>query len=143
MKEFVDRSLVNREMKARRYLESISSAAEQKYFFEDGFPNPNIHKDAAAALEVFDAIRAERDSLLLDKERLDWVQNHFGNLLNDDGGRWAFSDCGSQPIPEEEGFLEPVIISSFVLPKEWKKSVRDAIDSARENSIAMDIDSGI
>lgn len=68
-----------------------------------------------------------------DSRRLDWLQANPGcNLISDDGERWAVSTTGFQPVPEDGGFTEDAVISSMVMPGEWRIGVRAAIDAAIE-----------
>lgn len=65
-----------------------------------------------------------------DAERIAWFADNEGcNLISDDGGKWAVSTGGFQPVPEDGGFTESVVITSFVEPEEWMPSVRGAIDA--------------
>ncbi len=70
---------------------------------------------------------------MTDTERIDWIQNHICiNLINDDDGNFAMTSGGFQPMPQGEGkgFSETVTISHIIEPKEWKPTVREAIDYA-------------
>ena len=64
-----------------------------------------------------------------DTERIDWLSDHNGfNLISDDGGRWAISTIGSQPVPE--GKPKAMTIVSYVEAIEWRESIREAVDYA-------------
>lgn len=66
-----------------------------------------------------------------DAARLDWLESQSGvNLVSDDGERWAVSDMGVQPVPQEGGFKDTVWITAGVMPSEWHTSIRAAIDAA-------------
>lgn len=58
-------------------------------------------------------------------ERLE--QEEGVNLISDDGGMWAVSGSGAQPVPEEGGFKETVSIGSIVEPHEWKPTILEAL----------------
>ena len=51
------------------------------------------------------------------------------NLISDDGGRWAVSGDGMQPVPEEGGFTETVHIVSLVDAEDWRPSIREALEA--------------
>lgn len=64
-----------------------------------------------------------------DTELLDAFGEMEGcNLISDDGGRWAVSTSGFQPMPLSGGFTESVHIVSFVDPHEWRPSIREALE---------------
>lgn len=68
---------------------------------------------------------------LKDHQRIAWLQRQSGyNLVSDDGGRWAVSGSGFQPIPEEGGFTNDVSVVTFVEPDDWKPTIAEAIDRA-------------
>lgn len=95
----------------------------------------NLHLKPLFTADQIHAHRAEADveiaRLRADALRLDWIQENYGcNLISDDGGKWALSTSGMQPVPEEGGFTETVGIHSIVGPEEWRESVRAAIDAA-------------
>lgn len=74
----------------------------------------------------------EWKELRRDADRMDWLESQCGgSLCSDDDGRWAVSDAGFGPVPDEGGFTEDVALTSFVEPEQWKPSIRAAIDSAR------------
>lgn len=66
---------------------------------------------------------------ITDTERLDWLEQAEGYaLVSDDRGHWAVVTDGMQSIP-----LKPpadVATTFFIKKKDWKKSVRKAIDAA-------------
>lgn len=74
-----------------------------------------------------------------DKERIDWLEEQAMNgacpgLVNDDNGHWAVSCSGFQnAVCGEE--TQDVETTFFVEAKEWKGSVRDAIDSAMNREV--------
>ena len=71
--------------------------------------------------------------MITDKERLDWLE-HITNtgacpgLIFDDDGRWAVAFDGVQPVPL--GNPEDMYSTFFIRAKQWKGSVRKAIDYA-------------
>ena len=66
---------------------------------------------------------------MTEKEIIEWLSSKWGyNLVNDDGGRWAVSDGGLQPVPEEGGFKDFVSIVCFVEPEFWKPTIREAVE---------------
>lgn len=67
-----------------------------------------------------------------DTQLLDWLEKNDGSaLLSDDFGRWAVSSMGMQNVPDKP-FDQPNDISTsfFVLAKEWRPSIREAIQAA-------------
>ena len=67
---------------------------------------------------------------MTDTELIDFLNSQQGvNLISDDGGRWAVSGDGFQPVPEEGGFTETVSITSFVEAEDWKPSIREALEA--------------
>jgi hypothetical protein len=67
-----------------------------------------------------------------DKERLDWLENQEGcGLISDDCGHWAVSGDGFQNIPvNQRKNPEDIQTAFFIESKQWKVSIRDAIDAA-------------
>lgn len=65
-----------------------------------------------------------------DTERLNWLDSQDGvGLINDDNGHWAVSFAGFQNVPE--GDKPADIFTSFSIEaRDWKPSVREAIDAA-------------
>jgi hypothetical protein len=64
-----------------------------------------------------------------DKQRIDWLEKQQGSaLVSDDVKHWAVVTEGVQSCP----FKTPSDISTsfFIKKKEWKKSIREAIDFA-------------
>lgn len=56
-----------------------------------------------------------------------WLQTKQGvNLVSDDYGRWAVSDCGTQPIPEEQPTSMAIV--SFVEADDWQPTVQEAFE---------------
>ena len=66
---------------------------------------------------------------MTDKQRLDWLEEQQGSaLVSDDHSHWAVATMGMQNIPEKwPGDIETCF---FISKKEWKKSIRKAIDAA-------------
>ena len=69
---------------------------------------------------------------MADKERIDWLEAKASDgscpgLINDDNGHWALSFEGTQNCPVGDG-VEDILTYFFVDAKDWKDSVRDAID---------------
>lgn len=65
-----------------------------------------------------------------DKQRIDWLQKHGQGLalLSDDQGHWAVSGDGMQSVSSNPP--EDCHTTFFVEKREWKKTVRKAIDAA-------------
>jgi hypothetical protein len=65
-----------------------------------------------------------------DSERLDWLEKQQGcALVSDDMGHWAVVCDGMQNIPDPApGQVET---SFFIGKDKWKETIREAIDSAR------------
>lgn len=85
----------------------------------------NSHMDIGRLLDFIDTMAS-------DSARIDWLGGQQGvNLVSDDGGKWAVSGDGFQPVPEDGGFTETVSITTFVDPDEWRGDIREAIDAAR------------
>jgi len=67
---------------------------------------------------------------LSDTERLDWLEKHQGfALISDDNKHWACVCDGMQNIPES--WPGDIQTTFFIEKKQWKKSIRKAIDAAR------------
>ena len=65
---------------------------------------------------------------MTDKERIDWLQKQEGfALVSDDFGHWAVVGDGYQSVP----YKTPADIATtfFVKKKDWKKTIRQAIDA--------------
>lgn len=74
-------------------------------------------------------------------ERIEWLESKQGvNLLSDDGGKWALSGDGMQPVPDADGFTEVVGITSWVEPQNWKPTIVEAIDFYRQACAAEEAD---
>lgn len=60
-------------------------------------------------------------------EALQKAANEGGcpGLINDDGGRWAVSESGFQPVPGKRP--KTMTTTFFVVKGQWKNSVREAI----------------
>ena len=57
MSPFTNQGTAKREEKARRFLRSMASGHDGRYFHNDGWPRQeDILQDAAATLEVFEAL---------------------------------------------------------------------------------------
>lgn len=69
-----------------------------------------------------------------DTERLDWLAEQAGAaLINDDFGRWAVSMMGMQQIPDGITDAPQDLQTMFFLEaSEWRQSIREAIDAAKE-----------
>lgn len=70
--------------------------------------------------------------MINDTDRLNWLEKNDGcGLISDDAGRWAVSTSGMQNLPNPD---EPIDITTafFVEAKEWKSTIREAIDYAIE-----------
>lgn len=48
-------------------------------------------------------------------------------LVFDDDGRWAVSDMGGSPVPEDGGFTRTVSIGTVVKPEQWKATISEAL----------------
>lgn len=68
-----------------------------------------------------------------DTQRLNWLEANSGfAVVSDDFGNWAVTASGMQNIPETiPGDLETTF---WIEAKEWKKSIREAIDFAISES---------
>jgi hypothetical protein len=67
---------------------------------------------------------------ITDKERIDWLQKHFGYaLLDDDNGHWTICFSGFQNVVcgKKPQYVET---THWVDADEWSNSVRQAIDRA-------------
>ena len=72
---------------------------------------------------------AKRRAKMTDTERLDWLEGAEGwALVSDDAGHWAVVTNGVQNIPDRHP--GDIATSFFIKKKEWKPSVREAIDAA-------------
>lgn len=72
-----------------------------------------------------------------DTARLDWLEQRANglHLLSDDGEYWTLSESGFQPVPPLDGpHTEPFSSTAMVMPDEWRKTVREAIDAVRLDS---------
>jgi hypothetical protein len=66
---------------------------------------------------------------LTDTERLDWLEENQGYaVVSDDFGHWACVSEGMQNVPLKAP--GDIATSFFIQKKQWKKSVRKAIDGA-------------
>ena len=100
--------------------------------FEEWFAR-SPWKDGVLLWQGWQACHAtmQGEDVVRDAERLDWLGERQGtNLVSDDGGKWAVSDAGAQPVPEKDGFTKDVTIACFVGPEKWKPTIREAIDAA-------------
>ena len=80
----------------------------------------------------------EESSILSQLTMTNWLDEitHEGYapcLVFDDDGHWAVSFSAFQPVPggDGEGFSEQVIISIIVEKDEWKNSIEEAIEYAK------------
>lgn len=72
-----------------------------------------------------------------DADRLDWLAQQDGHgLISDDQGRWAVSSMGMQNLPEDPDTPFDFVGNFFVEAKDWRPSIRAAIDAAfaKENA---------
>ena len=66
-----------------------------------------------------------------DTERLNWLEKQdCYSLISDDGGRWACVVDGIQNVPVEKPF--DIMTTFFISEKEWKSTIREAIDSVEK-----------
>lgn len=64
-----------------------------------------------------------------DKKRIDWLEKQHGSaLVSDDHSHWVVATFGMQSIPKK--FPGDIDTAFFIKKKEWKKSIREAIDHA-------------
>uniref|UniRef100_A0A6M3LF10 Uncharacterized protein n=1 Tax=viral metagenome TaxID=1070528 RepID=A0A6M3LF10_9ZZZZ len=64
-----------------------------------------------------------------DTERINWLEKKQGKaLVSDDFGHWAVVEDGMQNIPDSPP--DDIQTTFFIEKEEWKKSIREAIDSA-------------
>jgi hypothetical protein len=75
---------------------------------------------------------------MTDTDRLNWIeqlaeQGCCPALINDDNGHWAVSFSNIQNVPKGPE-PEDVDTTFFVDAKEWKNSIREAIDFAIINN---------
>ncbi len=74
----------------------------------------------------------KRKPKMTDTERLDWLEKAEGwAVVSDDGGNWACVSDGVQNVPER--YPTDINTTFFIRKKEWKPSVRAAIDAAIRN----------
>lgn len=100
---------------------------EPRITLMDGYDDDQMRAFAETALR---AQAEEVAALRADAERLSFLQDWPGcNLISDDGGRWAVSETGFQPVAPDGGFKDTVGIQSLVFVHEWRDSVRGAIDA--------------
>jgi len=84
----------------------------------------------------------EKELKITDKERIDWLENKFNYghspaLVTDDNGHWAVSFIGIQNVSFKKRDLDVMIC---VKTKQWKKTIRKAIDYAiiKENKLSKE-----
>jgi len=71
-----------------------------------------------------------KESGLNDTSRINWLEENDGvGLISDDAGRWAVSTAGMQNMPNPDEPID-IMTSFFVEAKEWKLTIREAIDYA-------------
>lgn len=64
-------------------------------------------------------------------ELIDWLEQQQGSaLVSDDCGHWAVATDGMQNVPKKT----PADIQTtfFIMKNEWKKTIRAAIEAARQ-----------
>ena len=64
-----------------------------------------------------------------DAKRLYWLEGNQFSLISDDAGRWACTATGIQNVPEESP--TDIHTTFFIEALEWKDSIREAIDYAK------------
>lgn len=75
-----------------------------------------------------------------DKDRIDWLEKQVSKgaclgLINDDNGHWALSWRGMQNVVT--GKKGKDVWTSFHIPaKDWRKTIRKAIDAAMQSEPA-------
>jgi len=68
---------------------------------------------------------------MTDTERLNWLEENEGlALVSDDFGNWAVVTDGCQNVPLEPGKPSDITTSFWIEKKQWRPSVREAIDAA-------------
>jgi hypothetical protein len=113
------------EWEAKHTMSPSRAAKELKNLFDRW---PNGVDEMEASIDGYRRMMVNRIDAG-DSARLNWLSLNQGcNLISDDGGQWALSTSGIQPVPEGGRFTETVAINSWVDPEEWKPSVRAAID---------------
>lgn len=98
-----------------------------------GCPDNRVHPIATIHKDAISTLTAELDSLRADKERLDWLEAHFGyGLINDDNGHWAISFDGIQSVGGGE---EPADLQTnfYIEASKFSNSARECIDAARKD----------
>jgi hypothetical protein len=71
-----------------------------------------------------------------DKQRIDWLEKQQGSaLVSDDHSHWAVATFGMQNLPKK--FPGDIDTSFFIKKKEWKKSIREAIDFAMKQDTTL------
>ena len=74
---------------------------------------------------------------MTDTERLDWLKKQSGvALVNDDFGHWEVTFDGCQNVPIKTP--ADIWTTFFIKKKDWKKSIRNAIDFAMKQEGADD-----
>jgi len=69
-----------------------------------------------------------------DKERIDWLEKEQGSaLVSDDAKHWAVVCDGFQNVPMNTP--SDIQTTFFIKKKEWKKSIREAIDCAMKEAL--------
>jgi len=68
-----------------------------------------------------------------DSELIDWLENEQGSaLVSDDFGHWAVSNSGFQNVPDNIDIPNDIQTTFFIKAEEWKPSIREAIQAAKE-----------
>jgi hypothetical protein len=68
---------------------------------------------------------------MTDTERLDWLTETGMSLINDDFGNWAVTSDGMQNVPKNPP--DDIETTFFIEKAQWRPSVREAIDAAKED----------
>ena len=98
---------------------------QYKTLFEKDRDEVSIDKHRT---EIIEYICTKRDLLTLEEilEGLDSVGIPF-NIYNDDDGRWAVSDCGTQNVNLENDKAFDCAISSFIEKNSRRDTLREAV----------------
>ena len=79
-------------------------------------------------------LAARKANRMNDKKRIDWLEKQQGSaLVSDDHSHWVVATFGMQNLPKK--FPGDIDTSFFIKKKEWKKSIREAIDFAMQHDI--------
>ena len=70
---------------------------------------------------------------MTDTERINWLQKQQGSaLVSDDHSHWVVATFGMQNIPKK--FPADIDTCFLIKKKEWKKTIRKAIDCAMKET---------